>query len=396
MGNFKTARDIIEGHAVGDAGDGKRALRPDALILAGDAVLAALEGERPPIGTGGAFDADRVLFFAGDCRGGGSAASRDQAQVLAETYGFHLVHPAAGCAVTVVEERALAGPGGLVASVGLPRGEYTGDGSLLWPLASTDLPALLEDGVFEAAPPDVHRVLCRGNLGPGVLDTDVGLYVAGQFGPGGAGGAVLEFAGDVWNAGTFSRGGGVAGAAALCGPVSALYAPGTSATEYAAGYEYDFSELAPRCAAGKAGGLYQEGPVLEEAGAAVERVVIGPAAAAAELAAAARVLDGRRIHSDVSLWVSPASRREHFSALAAGSLVKLIDAGATVLPSCVLPWEDELAGDGPVAVTGFCAFAVCFRRGVDVHYVNAISAAAAALAGEICDPVPLCKKTDSE
>jgi 3-isopropylmalate/(R)-2-methylmalate dehydratase large subunit len=171
-----------------------------------------------------------------------------------------------------------------------------------------------------------------------------------------------------------------------------LCAPGTPPSTYDAYYEYDFSNLVLQCASGSDARL-DIAPLAEAAGAHVHRVVVGPAASAADIREAARFIRDKPVHPDVQLWVSPASRQVHFEALAREDLTTLIDAGASVLPSCTLPWAEELAsGGGAVAVTGVCAFDVCRERGVEVYYVNAYAAAAAALAGELCDPTPVCEK----
>lgn len=392
MGGYKTAREIIDGHAVETAErDGRLVLKPDAFALGGEEAMAALESATAP--RGGALDAGRVMLFAGDCRGGGSSRLGPRARVQAGAFGFQLVHPAAGCGPAVLAERGLAGPGSLTAALGLPGGGASGDGSLVWPLGPDSLPDLLERGVFEAEEPDIHRVECGGELGPAVRGTDVGLYVAGQFGRGGARGALVEFGGAVVEAIGAGSHAGLADAASLGGPAAVLCAPGTRASAYSAYYEYDFTNLAPQCAAAGADAQFDVGPLAEAAGAFVRRVVVGPAASAADIREAARFLDGKRVHSDVQLWVSPASRQVHFEALAKSDLTVLIDAGASVLPSCALPWAEELTSGGvAVAVTGACAFEVCLERGVEVYCVNASAAAGAALGGELCDPTPVCEK----
>lgn len=367
-------------------------MKPDALALGGDEGLAALESSAPPATR--ALDAGRAIIFSGDCRGRGSARLAARARAQAGVFGFHLVHPAAGCAVPVMHERGMAGPGDLVAALGLPGGRTSGRGALVWPVGGSALEGILERGTFEVDVPDIHRLECRGELGPAVGGADVGLYVAGQFGRGGAAGALLEFGGaavDVMGEGERE---GMVAAAALSGATAVLCAPGTRTGETDALFEYDFSPLTPQYCRRKEGGTALEvAPLAEATGAFVHRVVVGPAASAGELAAAARVLAGKSIHSDVQLWVSPASRQAHFEALARGYLMDLIDAGATVLPSCSLPWAEELtAGDGAVAATGLCGFEVCVERGVEAYYVSATSAAAAALAGELCDPAPLWKE----
>ncbi len=390
MAEYKTAREIFRGHLAKarEAAGRRLSLKPDALALGGEEALRALEEAGP--GAGGSFDVERVVLFAGECRGRGSARLAPRARAQAGAFGFRLVHPAAGCAVPVLFERGLAGPGDLVAALGLPGGQTSGNGSLVWAVEGASLRSILEDGTFDVDLPDVHRIECRGELGPAVSGVDVGLYVASQFGREGARGALLEFGGAVVEALGIGEREGLADAAVLCGPAAVLCAPGTKASGADAYFEYDFTNLKPQYAASKGASAFDVGLLADASAAFVGRVLIGPAAAAAELRDAARLLAGKRIHSDVQLWVSPASRQAHFESLAKSYLMELVDAGATLLPSCTLPWAEELASDGvAVATTGFCGFEACLERDAEVYYVSALSAAAAALAGELCDPTPL-------
>lgn len=343
------------------------------------------------------LDPNRAIIFSGDCRGRGSSRLAARARAQAGAFGLCLVHPAAGCAVPVLHERGLAGPGDLVAALGLPGGQTSGRGSLVWPVVVGSLEGILARGTFEVDVPDIHRIECRGELAPAVGGVDVGLYVAGQFGRGGAEGALLEFGGAVVDGMANGDREGMASAAALCGPVAVLCAPETEAEGFNALFDYDFTPLTPQFAKWRGNADFDVAPLAEESDAFIHRVVIGPAASAAELRAAARMLAGKSVHSDVQLWVSPGSRQAHFEALAKGYLMDLIDAGATVLPSCTLPWAEELTSDdAAVATTGLCGFEVCVEAGAEVYYVSSASAAAAALAGELCDPTALWKKLESD
>jgi len=386
MAGYKTTWAIFR-EAGGDAGIGAGVTvpcRPDALALAAEEGIAALEGMTPAPGV---LEPSRVLLFAADCRGGGAARLAARARAQAANFAFPLVHPPAGCAATVLRERGLALAGALVATLGLAEGRAGGGGALFWPVAATALPALLAEGVCDVVIPEVHRIECRGELAAGVGGVDVGLYVAAQFGPGGAAGVVLEFGGPAVAAMEEGARDALVNAAALCGPGGVLCAPGVAA-ESNAQYEYDFGHLTPQYAKATAEG-FAVAPLAEAPGAFINRVIVGPSAAADDIAIVARALAGKSVHSDVELWVAPASRRVHFDALSAGHLGELIRAGATVMPSCALPWADELAAGGPGAATGVCAFEVGRERGVEVYYVNPAAAAAAAVAGELCAPMPV-------
>ncbi|UCH77436.1 MAG: hypothetical protein JSU81_06765 [Candidatus Coatesbacteria bacterium] len=397
MTDYLTTREIWQRHRLsGGEGPGEETtVRPAAAAFGGEEAVAALEALAPPAPA--ALDVARAVLFAGDCRGGGTARLGRRARTQAERFGFRLIPPAAGCASVVLRERGLAAAGDVVASVGLPEGHGGGDGFLLWPVEVAALGDLVTTGVVSAVWPPAFRLEIAGALRPGVGPADVGLYLAAQFGGGGASGSVLEVAGAAAEATSVDGRRALAEALSLCAPRATLSAPGTAGDQAQAYFEYDFADLLPQYARAKADGEFEVAPLAEAEGVFVDRVVVGPAASAEEIGEAARLLAGTKIHSGVQLWIGPGSRPAQFEAMARGYLTPLLDAGAAILPSCMLPWVEELtSSDGAVAVTGLCAFEVCRTHGCEVYYVSAAGAAAAALTGELCDPTPLCRKLASE
>ncbi len=381
MPDYRPAREILDAHATaGVSPDGALSLRPDTVVLAGVAATAALARVTEPLAF---LDAGRVVLLEGDCPRGGGGAGAAQLQRLAASAGFRFVSVSEGCPTAIIRDLGLAAPGALVAAFGLGVGRGLGTGALLWPLDTGGLDALLAAGVYTVPAPPVYRMTCLGSRGPGVTAADMGLYLAAQFGAGGARGAVLEFGGPATD-GDEDVGEAFADAASLCDAAALVRGPGAEGAAQAR-YAYDFTPLVPQYAAAR-GDAFDVAPLASAEMKFVRNVVIGPAAAA-DVAAAARVLAGARIHSDIGLWVAPASRRVHFDATAEGWLTVLVEAGANILPSCMLPRAEELAG-GALAVTSACAFRACAARG-PVYYVSAAAAAAAALAGELCDPTPL-------
>jgi len=375
MGDCVGVRAILRAHA-----NGEGRCRPDAVAAAGEAALDVIAAQDP---RGLAYDAGRVLVFEGDCPFGGAAGLTLRAQEQARRFGLRLLRGADGCPLAVLRELGFAAPGALVATAGVVAARAGGEGALVWPLGSPALDELLRTGAAAVPAPQVYRVRCGGELSPPVGGVDVGLYVAGQFGPGGAEGAVLELDAPALPAAAARD--ALVAASLLCGARAALCVAG-AAPDGDAEYEYDFTPLTPQYAAARDGG-FDVGAVAAVPRAFVSRVVVGPADAA-DIGDAARVLAGARIHSDVEMWVAPASRAAHFDATAKGYLLDLIEAGAVVLPLCALPWAEEVA-DGAVATTTLCAFQACAARGLETYYVGAAAAAAAALAGELCDPSPL-------
>ncbi len=132
--------------------------------------------------------------------------------------------------------------------------------------------------------------------------------------------------------------------------------------------------------------------VSEIAGKKVHQVAIGSCTNSSinDLGAVAEILEGKTVCSEVSLGIAPGSKQVMYSALEAGILPKLIDAGARILESSC----------GPCIGMGFApnSEAVSLRTfnrnfkgrsgtaNAGVYLVSPETAAASALTGVITDP----------
>jgi aconitate hydratase len=143
-------------------------------------------------------------------------------------------------------------------------------------------------------------------------------------------------------------------------------------------------------------------PVSEIAGRKADQIVIGSCTNSSinDLGIAADILAGRHVHENVQLGIAPGSRQAFSSAVRAGIIQKLIDAGARILESAC----------GPCIGMGFapCTQGVSVRsfnrnfkgrsgtQDAGVYLVSPESAAAAALYGEFTDPTRIrgIKKAD--
>jgi homoaconitase/3-isopropylmalate dehydratase large subunit len=293
----------------------------------------------------------------------------------------------AGCALPALIESGDLRRGDMAVTC-LGRAVYGagGRGILTWDLGADAWADALNTGTVRLAPPLIFRVEGQGVLRPGVFGVDVGLYLAAQFGPGGAAGAAVEYVGP-WAG---PRAEGLAEALGLAGPEMVMCG-GEEGGAADAVWTYDFTALTPQYAA-PAGSGYAVESLADARDRFVGCVVIGTAAGADDLAAAAAVLEGRKVHSDVDLWVIPATRRDMLTALNAGSIATLIAAGANVIPWCgVFPFRCG-AGE-PAAVTSLCMFDGAAADGTEVYFVNPAAAAAAALESRLTDPTPLCGRS---
>lgn len=359
------------------AAEGVAVVRPDALVLHGAEGLAALDKVMPPF----AFEAARVFVCGAACHGVGAGRVAE----YAARYGVTVLAAGEGCGAAALVVEGILRPGELT----LLAGEDVGDADnlLYWPIGLDAVPAFLAAGCFRLDTPSVLRIECGGELQRGVMPADVGLYIAGQFGAAGAAGAVLELGGPLVAAWDARECAAALGAARACGPLTAFAAP--AAAEGAdATFNYDFKSLPPQVGVWRDGGA-KVVPLAEAAGTPVRLVVLGPASAA-DLAVAARLLAGARVSSRVTLFAAAATRRDFLAAVAAGDLATLAAAGAAVLSPCAARWLLSFDADDAVVTTALCPSRAAAARRMTAYHVNPAAAAAAALAGQLCDPTPIC------
>lgn len=133
-------------------------------------------------------------------------------------------------------------------------------------------------------------------------------------------------------------------------------------------------------------------PVRSVAGTPVQQVAIGSCTNSSyrDLLVAAKMLDGRTVHPDVSLVVTPGSRQAFLMAEVSGAIENLIEAGARILESACGP----CIGMGQAPATGSVSLR-SFNRNFSgragtadalVHLASVETCVAAALTGALTDP----------
>ncbi|MGN0983622.1 MAG: aconitase/3-isopropylmalate dehydratase large subunit family protein [Gemmiger sp.] len=134
-------------------------------------------------------------------------------------------------------------------------------------------------------------------------------------------------------------------------------------------------------------------PISEVAGLEVDQVFLGSCTNGRmeDLEQALEILDGRKVHKRVRLIVVPASQSILLEAVQKGCIEKLIRAGAAIMtPSCAscAGAGAGLIGDGEraVATTNRNFKGRMGSPNSEVFLASAYAAAAAAVAGRICDP----------
>lgn len=259
--------------------------------------------------------------------------------------------------------------------------------------------------------PETIRIEMKGKLLPMVFAKDVILKIIGAEGADRANYKAVEFAGPA--AAHFSLASRIvmANMAAEMGAKNAYFFPDEKTldwidkrakdkydkvtsdqdADYEAVLDYDISTIEPQIACPHT--VDNVRGVTEVLGTPFHQAVIGTCTngRAEDLAVAARILRGRKVHPDVRVLVIPASREEYLKALRRGYIEILVDAGCLVLnPGCgpCLGAHQGILAPGEVAISTANRN---FRgrmgsRDSSIYLASPATVAASALEGVLADP----------
>jgi methanogen homoaconitase large subunit len=338
-----------------------------------------------------------------------TAASQNRLRMWAREQGIRQRFDVGrGIAHQVLIEERLARPGALVVGSDSHSTAYGAVGAFGSGMGATDIALALATGQTWLRVPETIRVQAHGRLGLGVTAKDVALKLARELRADGATYQAIEYHGfDAFTLGQRTtlttmaiEVGGKAGIVPPTGvlqndPDWAASVPSWLRVEPGARYsrtvEIDLETLNPQIAAPN----YVDNVVdLRDLGRVpVDVVYLGTCTNGRheDLAAAARLLRGRRIAPNVRMMVVPASSAALQLAIADGTLTTLLEAGATIgTPGCgaCIGRHQGVLGPGDVCLfTGNRNFRG--RMGspeAQIYLGSPEVAAATAIAGYIADP----------
>lgn len=360
------------------------------------------------------FDPERVLVILDHYFPAPSermARGHVLARELAARYGVHHFLGHAGICHQVLTERALVRPGELVFGSDSHSTTYGAIGAAGTGIGLTEMTWLLATGeLWLRVPPSIRFVL-GGQLTDGVFAKDVVLHLAGRFGTEVASYRAIEYAGplaselSVASRMTMANMGVELGAKfaffaadaktrAFLEPAAGEPVPGfgpDADAVYEASHAVDVTGLEPQVACPHNPGNVK--PVSALAGTPVQQAFLGSCTNARleDLAVAAAVLQGRSVHPDTRLIVTPASHRVHLEATRAGYVETLLAAGAHVTASgcgACPGGHNGVVGPGEACISSTNRN---FRGRMgsaeaQVYLASPATVAASAVAGRIADP----------
>lgn len=398
--------------------------------VAGDIVVGNLDlaishdGNRPlpvellaEMGTEKVWDPSKYVIFLDHYPSPTEAVAAAHATLrqFAAEQGCHLYEVGEGISHIVMAERGHVAPGDVVIGADSHTCTSGALGAFATGVGSSDLAAGMATGKLWFQVPETLKIVCHGAFGPGVSAKDLALYVTGKIGADGATYLALEYGGEaianMGMDGRFTLANLAVEAGAKVGlvppdevtrawleprlkrvnrPYEPVF-PDDDAT-YADVIEIDVSELAPQVSlphnVDKTANARDLGDIP------VHQVVIGTCNAARldDLAAAARILGGKKIASHVRCYVTPPSREIYAEAMRQGIIQTLVEAGAVIgTPGCSgcvggSHWAVPANGENVLTTANRNFRGRLGNPQASMYLASAATAAASALTGRITDP----------
>lgn len=348
----------------------------------------------------------------------GAERNRRTRQLARETGVGHLFD-GEGITHPLVVERGLVRPLDFVAGADTHTTGMGGVGAIGIPFG-IELTMILATGRIWVTVPETVRVEYSGRCAPGVTARDMVLAAMARIPPDLADYRVIELGGEAVRALSIPERMTLCGLCIDMGAKSAV----TEADERTVAFLAERGATGLATAASDPGCRYHSvitidaaglepqvsippspthvRPVSDLLGTPIQHAYIGSCASGslAELAAAADLLDGRRVHPDVQLLVIPATRRVQQQAMETGVLARLAAAGAMLSAPTCGPCFGGLAqlaaGETRISTSTRNDPGRMGSRDANIFLGSALTVAASAIAGHIADPRAYLRASASE
>ncbi len=345
------------------------------------------------------------------------AATISQAEILqftrnwAKEYGIGKYYEGLGPCHQVLAEKGFDIPGTLMVGTDSHTTTAGAFGCFGTGIGSTEMLGVLVSGQIWLRVPETMLFVWNGRLQPGVYAKDLVLRTIKEIGQAGATYKAMEFAGDAITALSVDERMTITNMAVEAGAKAGLIAPDEKVAAYLAAigappgtpllsdadaayserFTFDAAELVPQIALPHE--VDKVVDVTAAAGEVIHQAYLGSCTNGrfADLAEAARVLKGRKVHPEVRLLVSAASRSIYHRAIREGIIETLSEAGAMVLaPSCgaCLGLHSGILARGERAISSTNRNFVgrMGHKEAEIFLGSPASVAAAAIEGRVTDP----------
>lgn len=330
---------------------------------------------------------------------------------FAKRKGIILYEVGEGVCHQLLPEKGHVVPGDVVVGADSHTCTYGALGAFATGVGSTDLAASMISGKIWFKVPSTIKFILKGKLPAGVFSKDLALFLIGKVTADGATYKAVEFEGEAVNALSVEERFTLSNMAIEMGAKVGLIAPDEkcflwvkehssrepqtfipdSDADYEDVLEFDVSALSP-CLA-KPHRVDNLAFVEEVEGTEIQQAFLGTCTNGrlSDLEVVARILKGKKIHSDVRFIVAPASRRVFLEAMRRGIIETLVEAGAAVVTpgcGCCVGTHNGIPADGEVVIStanrnfkGRMGNPNAF-----IYLASPATVAASALEGKIADP----------
>jgi 3-isopropylmalate/(R)-2-methylmalate dehydratase large subunit len=361
------------------------------------------------------FDPDRiaiVLDHISPAKTEKNASDQQKSRNFARQFGIRKFYDVdAGIAHLVLMEAGHVAPGDLIVGTDSHCTIYGSLGALGSGIGYTEVTSVWLTGKLWMKVPDTYRIQLDGEFSSGVYAKDLMLHLIGKLGADGCTYKSVEFYGGMIHGLSVSERMTMTNLAMEMGVKCAFVPPDAKTREYLQGrlkdrpYEelhadadavysreitVDLTQLEPMVACPHE--VENTKPVDEVVGTHIDQVFLGSCANAKyeDLAVAAGILKGRRIHPNVRFIITPGSKEIMLEAMRSGVLATLVESGGILTnPGC-----GACAGDGGIMADGEVCLSTANRNFLgrmgsskaEIYLCSPATLAASALNGVISDP----------
>lgn len=389
------------------------------LVLANDVTAPIAIKEFAKVGTERVWDSEKVALVPDHYTPNKDIKSAEQAKMVrdfarAQGISHYYEIGCMGVEHALLPEQGVVGAGDVIIGADSHTCTYGALGAFATGVGSTDAAVGMATGRAWFKVPESLKFNVTGKLAPGVGAKDVILHIIGMIGVDGALYQAMEFTGEAITALDMSgrmticnmaiEAGGKSGIIAV-DDVTRAYMEGRTErpwteyfsdanAEYARVYEIDAADIVPTVAFPHLPSNTR--PVAEARDVKIDQVVIGSCTNGRyeDMAEAAAVIKGHKVHADVRLIVIPATQQVYRDMMHTGLTDIFLDAGAAVsTPTC----GPCLGGHMGILAAGERAVATTNRNFVgrmgdptsEVYLTGPAVAAASAVLGHIGLPEDL-------
>ena len=274
---------------------------------------------------------------------------------FAKDFGLRLYDVGCGVCHQVIPENGHVSCGDLVIGADSHTCTYGALGAFATGVGSTDLAVTIASGKNWFKVPESVKIVIKGKLPEGIYSKDVILHIIGKLGADGCTYNSVEFYGEAVDSFSVEARLTMANMGVEMGAKAAIFCPDEKTkkwlkdhnikrcheifadkdAKYIREEEFDVSKLEPQVA--KPHTVDNVANIYEVEGKPINQAFLGTCTNGRleDLKTATKILDGKRVNSEVRLIVVPASRLIYLEALKEGIISKLISSGATVMaPGC--------------------------------------------------------------